>query len=98
MINLLAETLEAIEEYSEISWAKIITYQDKEYILPPKHTTDERNNFFRSLNFKYDNGYGSQEVFGVIVFTDGTWLERWEYDGAEGWAYRSCPDFESYKY
>jgi len=43
------------------------------------------------LNFEYDSGYGSQEVYGTIVFKDGSWLERGEYDGSEWWDYKSCP-------
>lgn len=47
-----------------------------------------------SLDFEYDNGYGGQELFGIIVFTDGTWLTRGEYDGSEWWAYHACPTME----
>lgn len=43
------------------------------------------------LNFTYDNGYGGQKLFGYIVFTDGTWLERAEYDGSEWWTYKQIP-------
>ena len=41
----------------------------------------------------YDPGYGSQEVAFdlVVVLRDGSWLSRWEYDGAEGWQYNKCP-------
>lgn len=44
-----------------------------------------------TLDFTYDNGYGGQELFGYIVFTDGTWLERAEYDGSEWWTYKQIP-------
>ena len=44
-----------------------------------------------SLDFKYDNGSGSQKLFGTIWYEDGTWSEREEYDVSEWWAYRSCP-------
>jgi hypothetical protein len=41
----------------------------------------------------YNNGYGSAEVpmNTVVVFKDGTWLERAEYDGSEWWEYRQIP-------
>lgn len=39
----------------------------------------------------YDEGYGSQHLFGVVWFTDATWLERHEYDGAERWVYKKTP-------
>ena len=48
--------------------------------------------FINRLNFIYDDGFGSQEFFGYIWYTDGTWSERKEYDGAEGWIYKSVPD------
>ena len=46
---------------------------------------------FKTVN--YDNGYGGQEVAAdlVIVFKDGSWLERHEYDVAEGWGYSKTP-------
>jgi len=44
------------------------------------------------LNFDYDNGYGSQELFGNIWYTDGTWSEREEYDGSECWSHKQCPE------
>jgi hypothetical protein len=36
---------------------------------------------------EYDNGFGVQEVAGdlVIIFSDKSFLEREEYDGAENW-------------
>lgn len=39
----------------------------------------------------YDNGYGGQELFGLIVFTNGSWIERYEYDGSEWWEYKETP-------
>lgn len=42
-------------------------------------------------DLEYDSGYGSQELFGTILFKDNTWLERGEYDGQEWWEYRSPP-------
>lgn len=44
------------------------------------------------LDFDYNNGYGSQELDGTIWFSDGTWSERYEYDGSEWWVYKLCPD------
>lgn len=41
------------------------------------------------LNVKeYDNGYGSQELFGLIIMKDNSWFERAEYDGAEWWEHK----------
>jgi len=40
----------------------------------------------------YDNGFGSQEVADdLVVVGNGWWLERSEYDGAEGWRFKKTP-------
>ena len=38
---------------------------------------------------EYDNGFGGQKVAQdlIIVFSDGTQMWRYEYDGSEWWAY-----------
>ena len=42
-------------------------------------------------NVLYDSGFGIQELFGTIWYTDGTWSERGEYDGSEWWEHRKRP-------
>ena len=51
------------------------------------------DSFFNAINFNYNNGYGCNEIRSdlKIVFNDGSWLERSEYDGSEWWSYKSCP-------
>lgn len=44
------------------------------------------------LNFDYDDGYGTQELFGYVWYEDGTWSDRGEYDGAEWWQHQVRPD------
>jgi len=94
----------------EISWAKIrrehITewlasdrYEEEdpeieEFILHPSHTLEEAISFLKSLDFEYDDGYGSQEVHGIIMLNSNKWLEREEYDGSEWWVKRTIPRFE----
>lgn len=43
--------------------------------------------------FDYDDSYGTREVEDdlVVVFRDGSWLERQEYDGSEWWEYAQAP-------
>lgn len=48
-----------------------------------------------NLDFTYNPGYGVQEVFGLVIFYDATWLSRGVYDGKEWWQYHKLPDFES---
>ena len=43
------------------------------------------------LDFDYNSGYGSQELFGTIWYNDGSWSDRGEYDGSEWWQYQKCP-------
>lgn len=42
----------------------------------------------------YDDGYGSQVWSGWVSFTDGTWIERHEYDGSEWWEYKKTPSLK----
>ena len=42
-------------------------------------------------DFKYDNGYGIQEVEGIILMKDNTWFARESYDGSEWWDYKRAP-------
>lgn len=98
-INLYDETIKAING-RKIAYAKIKVHNDifgddVKYInLKPNHTYSEGGEFYNSLrNINYDNGYGSQYIFGFVVFTDGTWIERKEYDGSEWWGSKRCPIF-----
>ena len=51
--------------------------------------------FVSLADFHYDSGYGGTEVATdlIILFTDGTWMERKEYDGSEWWQYVKPPNF-----
>ena len=51
------------------------------------------DDFKRNANFYYDNGYGKIVINNTlkIVFKDGNWLERHEYDGSEWWEYIKIP-------
>lgn len=64
--------------------------------LRSNRTEQDEFSFLETLaSIDYDNGYGGQELFGTIVFKDGTWLERGEYDGSEWWEHRKFPTEES---
>lgn len=81
--NLLEQTIEEIKDsghaIKDISW---IGSYDKEYAINWKK-------FKKIANIEYDSGFGGQEIAKdlVIVFKDGSWLNRTEYDGAESWGY-----------
>lgn len=75
----------------------VILVEDDDYDKIPKtslpigHTKEALNSFLSDLNYEYDSGFGGQELFGTIWFTDGTWADRGEYDGSEWWEYQKCP-------
>jgi len=62
------------------------------FILPLNYSTQKLNKFFESLDFNYDAGYGSQELYGTVWLEDGTWLSRGEYDGSEWWKHNVLPE------
>ena len=53
-------------------------------------TSDDLDN----IDVVYDNGFGSQHLFGYVLFSDNTWLSRGEYDGSEWWDYNYPPTVE----
>jgi hypothetical protein len=67
--------------------------EEKRFVLPPNHTEEELKQFLEELNFEYDDGYGTQELFGTVMLSDGSWLDRREYDGAEWWERLVAPTF-----
>lgn len=86
----LLQVLKSIEKnQSDISWMLVYT-QSYSDISEAFTTIDD-------LGFTYDNGYGSQELFGIVYFNDGTWLERGEYDGSEWWEHITTPTLEQWK-
>lgn len=95
-INYNKKTLE------DIKWVKIRYgdgYNDlnlesrNTFILKEDWKPEDLAKFLSKLTFTYDSGYGGQELFGFVCFTDGSWLERGEYDGAEWWVYKKTPQF-----
>lgn len=99
MQNLKKETLRKMSSnhtIHDIAWAKVIYMpslvdEPTENILKVNHSEDELKDFINSLDFNYDDGYGMQEVYGIIMFNDDFWLERIEYDGSERWGLKKKP-------
>ena len=60
-------------------------------ILPIGWKNNNWDRFLQDLNFNYDDGYGSQELYGIVWFKDGSWFKREEEDGLEWWVYTSVP-------
>lgn len=72
------------EWIDNVSWAWVRC--DNYAILKSNRTLEDEIKFLETLkSINYYSGYGIQELYGVIAFKDGSWLERGEYDGSEWW-------------
>jgi len=100
-MNFLQETLDVMDRnfktIDDIDFMNIPEdyHKDKSW-YDSKYTTIFDFNKFKEYANKigdYDNGYGGAEVpeETEIVFKDGTWLSRSEYDGSEWWEYNRTP-------
>ena len=106
MENAKKELVEALDDltkkYSVSVKCAWITYKDffetakVHAYLPVGFNARELTDFLKEIDFDYDDGWGTQEVFGLVWFDDGSWMERGEYDGAEWWEYRQTPDIPAY--
>ncbi len=96
MRNAKEELLTNLEKAAKVKCAHI--YRDGfvdnisyDIILKVGHTSEDFDKFLEELNFKYDQGYGAQEVYGTVWLEDNTWLRREEYDGSEWWEHYKLP-------
>jgi len=85
--NLYEETLRSIDKSNHttdnVSW---IGTANREYAISWEE--------YRQISdITYYSGFGGTNIPDdlIVVFTDGTWLERREYDGEEWWEYVSTP-------
>lgn len=97
-MNAKDEFLDKIKNKHSVSCAyiKFDRYWDEKKVkvfkLKPGYTEEDYNAFLKSLDFEYDDGYGSQELYGYVWFTNDSWLERHEYDGSECWHFKKTPE------
>jgi hypothetical protein len=103
MINARKELIEYLKGRAKVKCAEIVKGDgfDPEdppvkFLLKVNHSNEEYNAFLDSLNFKYHNGYGGQELYGTIWLEDNTWLTRGEYDGSEWWEAHELPPIPAY--
>ena len=68
-----------IKLYGNGAFGRIMDYR----VVVRVKTTDDID----ELDVDYYAGYGSQFLYGLVLFDDGTWLSRHEYDGSECWEY-----------
>lgn len=96
--NLYEETYEMLS-YHNKDWGDVEFISiGKDYV--PRHSGEVPEFFSISVedfveyskNVDYYSGYGSAEINSSLkIVGDDWWLERHEYDGAEGWAYKEKP-------
>jgi hypothetical protein len=105
MKNAKEELQEILKPYTEKGLDLVcaeITHQSdwgedtSKIVLKLGHTKEQAQAFYNQLNFKYNNGYGTQELYGTVLLSYGVWLSRWEYDGSEGWQVNKCPIIPSH--
>lgn len=89
MTNAKNEFLEAVDGHDVV--AAIVKHGGKTYLLRQGYATQDRINFLDKLDFEYNSGYGSQNLFGTVWLKNGKWLDRGEYDGSEWWELREMP-------
>ena len=99
MTNILKELNSISPKGKFILWANL-RLQREEYenpikiFLPKNYSCEQLQGFFAECSkYHYDSGFGGQELFGYVVFIDGTWLEREEYDGSERWVHKETPKY-----
>lgn len=78
-----------------VLWAKFASETGGETILFPATAGSKEgwDLFLSLLDYKYSSGYGGEVTSGAIMFSDGSWAEREEYDGASNWVIRIKPTF-----
>lgn len=61
------------------------------HVLKKGYTDSDLSCFLNNLNFEYDDSFGTQELYGTIWYSDGTYSDRREYDGSEWWEHQVIP-------
>ena len=84
-MNLLKETIEKLKEHN-------LTPKDVRWV-GSKSVKTSWDNFAQVSDVQYDHGYGAPEVAtNLVIVGKDWWLERHEYDGAEGWEFKALPE------
>lgn len=95
-MNAKKEFLEFLKDKPVLKCARVGLCTDwknyKWHYLKVNWLVKDYDKFLLELDFEYDDGFGSQKLFGTIWFEDGTWADRGEYDGSEWWEYHKCPE------
>lgn len=100
LVNIKQELLSHVEGMYNVKAVQLklecyIEYQKSVQLfhLPEDYSETQLEDFLCDIDTTYDNGYGSQMLYGFIWWKDGTWSSRYEYDGAEEWVHHSLPSY-----
>lgn len=99
MENFKKEFLVHVTNKQILSKIKCVcfSYKEKNNLkLCPNYTQEEYEYFLETLDFNYDDGYGTQEIDGFIWYEDGTFSQRAEYDGSEWFEYMETPEIPDF--
>lgn len=107
MTDVMAELKEALKKlnykWTDIEWAVLALelggFNTKKALLKPGYSDRDLNQFKNDVVSlgQYDGGFNSrQQLFGDVVFKDGSWLSRHVYDGFERYHYNIKPTYEAY--
>lgn len=93
-MNAKAELLYQLEKHNltvkDIAYIRINLFKYEGYVDKiNKENIDIED--LNVLDFNYDDEYGGQNLYGFVLFANGSWLERHEYDGFEWWEYKKAP-------
>ena len=84
MRNFREETLQVLYKHG-LEWNDVLWAGTENYTVP-------LDVLYKTMDFIYDNGYGSQEIaHDLIIVGANWWLERHEYDGSEWWEFKEYP-------
>lgn len=97
-INAKVEFLECTRnKVVKCAYIEFIEFEDGDKAsLTTGYTQEEYNEFLSILDREYNNGYGGQELDGIIWYEDGTWVTRGEYDGSEWYEYHEVPEIPDF--
>jgi len=90
-MNLFEETTEVLEKNNK-SWddVEFISTSVRDSSGPRELNLETFLNIAKKTD--YDEGFGASEIsLNLYVVGEDWWLERYEYDGSEGWRYKEKP-------
>ena len=61
------------------------------FSLHQNFSKEDFSRFLECLDFEYDARFGLQWVYGFIWYKNGSWSQRYSYDGSECWVHKVPP-------